>query len=139
MVRDVLDDAVSDFLRETFALIPILFATDLKLKQHLQTRLPEMKSYTKKMWFALGARSPIEYVTFTAQIGTAYMLAKPKEVLDCASYAELQGKMITWVLETLEMPLTSEELEGREALTILATEVSKSINQKLASLQTRPQ
>lgn len=132
MDEQAIDETVSEFLKETFDLIPILFAEDPRIVLHLQGQIPNMQGYTKKMWTALGARSAIDYISLTTSLGNAFLAVMPKTVLRCESHAIQMEALVAWEQEALGVSFTREELEGRNALSLLSQEIGKAVNKKLA-------
>lgn len=130
-----LDQLISDFLKDTFDLIPILFADDQRTQLLLQSQKPNMIEYTKKMWRALGARSIIDYVTLTINLGHAFVAAKPKLVHSCETYAAYAEAQVWWVEKTLDITLTAADHEAKNALMLLGQETATAVNKKIQALQ----
>jgi hypothetical protein len=134
MAADPIDKTISEFLKETFAAIPVLFPEDSRTRVMLQSRIPDMHDYTKKMWLALGARSGVDYVALTLQAGNAFLVSKPLAVLECQNKAMLAEKMLAGVLESLGVTLTEDERQGREMLQLLSDTLTNRINTHLGKL-----
>lgn len=130
-----LDAAVSELLADSFALIPILFANDPKMKMLLTEQVPNMQSYTKKMWAALGARSAVDYVTLTANLSQAFLAAKPHTTLKCETYADFQNACSAWIERELHITLSAAEHEGKNALLVLSQEIAPAVNKKLQAIR----
>lgn len=135
MEQQSVDSQVDVMLKETFELIPVLFAEDAIVKERLLARIPFMKAYTKAMWTALGARSIPEYVTLTSNLGNVYVLTSARSVLDCKDMGQFMNEMIAWAQETLGFRLSVDEIAGRESLEILSQALNGRVNQKLQRLR----
>lgn len=130
-----LDQIISDFLKETIDLIPVIYANDPRTQMLLQSQTKNMHSYTKKMWQGLGARSIVDYVTLTINLGHAFLAAKPKVVLQCETYAAYLAAVVSWIENDLCISLTPADHEGKNALMVLGQDLAGSVNKKLAALQ----
>lgn len=122
-------------LNETFALIPELFHADLDLQQKMQSKIPQMRAYTRKMWLALGARSIPDYVSLTAALGNAFVTCSPKTVLNCSSSPELSQRMADWVQKTLGIEFTLDDLLARGTLELIAAKLAMQVNDKMGKLR----
>lgn len=122
-------------LNETFALIPELFAADPDMQQKVQSKVPHMRAYTRKMWVALGARSITDYVSLTTALGNAFVTCNAKSVLSCSSSQELSQRMADWVQKTLGIEFTLEDLLAKGTLELIAAKTAVLVNDKMGKLR----
>lgn len=129
-----LDAKIDDLLKESFDLIPDLFP-DAEMRMRLTGKIPAMKSVTKKIWLALGARSPIDFCVLNAAVGTSYVAANPMAILECRSAADLSARMLPWAEKTLGIEFTEEDRQAREALDVITQKIAAEVNAKLSKLR----
>jgi hypothetical protein len=130
-----LDAKIDELLKETIDLIPELFPDDAEMRMRLVSRVPAIKSVTRKLWRAFGARSVIEFCVLNGGVGNAFVSSNPKTLLECQSTAQFSEKMLGWTERTLGIHYSEEELQGREALDVITQKIAAQANAKLSKLR----
>lgn len=135
MDNAAIETHLDTLLHDTFALIPEVFGSDLDMQQKMQSKIPQMRAYTRKMWLALGARSVADYVNLTAALGNAFVTCNAKTVLACSSSPELSQRMADWVQKTLGIEFTLDDLLAKGHLELIAMKIAPLVNDKMGKLR----
>lgn len=126
---------VDALLKESFEMIPVVFAGDAAMQLKLQSSIPAITAFTCKMWQALGARNAVDFVTLNANMGNAFVTSSPKTALDRKTMADFHNHLRTWTQNALGVEFTEEDLDARLALDALSQAISKLASTKLSALR----